>query len=272
MELKEGIDFISKIEALSAMPAIALDVMGMLNDSATTVKDIVDKVMLDQAMVSFVLKGCNSPFFGIRTEITSISRAVQLLGFSNLKSILMSYFMKHLFSLSAKNEIKDHLWKHSLSVAVFSRNTSLYLKMDPEESYVAGLLHDIGKMVLYLDEPQKYEDIICRVESGGIDFISAEKQLFKLTHVDTGYFLAEKWKLSQLLKDVILYHHDLRLFMGADRIIGIVAFSDQLSHVFLERRYDDLDYFLKLFSITEQEVDKIVDKSKDVIENYLKSF
>ncbi|MCP5108636.1 MAG: HDOD domain-containing protein, partial [bacterium] len=69
MKLKEGFEFIDSIEELAAMPSIALDIMGMLNDPGARVNDIVEKVQLDQAMISYILKSCNSPLYGIRSEV-----------------------------------------------------------------------------------------------------------------------------------------------------------------------------------------------------------
>jgi len=270
MNLKEGFEFIDSIEELSAMPAIALDIMGMLNDPGASVKEIVVKVRLDQAMVSYILKNCNSPYYGIRQEITSIARAINLLGFTNLKSILMAYFMRNLYQLSGKNETKDYLWKHSIALAVFSKNLASLIKIDSDEAYVAGLLHDIGKIVLYLDDAETYHKIVKIVEEGKEDFVTVEKRMLQFTHVDTGYFLLEKWKFSQLLKDVALYHHDLQLFVGSDMIIGVVCFADQLSHVFLERRYDDLDIFIERFNIKEGDLDKLVEESTKEIEDFYK--
>lgn len=269
MNLKEGLEFIDNIEELSAMPALAMDVMAMVNDMNTSVNDIAQKVRLDQAMVSFLLKACNSPLYGVRQEVTNINRAINLLGYSTIKSILMSYFNRNLYQLSGKNEVKDSLWKHSVAVAVFSRNLCSKLKMDPEDGYVAGLLHDIGKMVLYLDDPDKYSEIVQRVENKETpDFITAEKELLGMTHVETGYFLLEKWKFSQLLKDVVLYHHELKLFVGDDQIIGLVTFADQLTHVFLEKRFDDLDPFMEQFGMSGSDVDQVVEASQPEIEEF----
>ncbi|MCP4215372.1 MAG: HDOD domain-containing protein, partial [bacterium] len=122
MNLEKDFKFIDKIEELAAMPSIALDLMAMLNDPSSSVTNIVDRVKLDQAMISYILKNCNSPLYGVRNEVTSIKMAVNLLGFSTLKSILMAYFMRNLYQLSGKNEIKDYLWKHSVAVAVFSKS------------------------------------------------------------------------------------------------------------------------------------------------------
>jgi len=272
MNLKEGIAFIDKIEELSAMPALALDIMSMLNDPSSAVTEIVNKIRLDQAMVSFILKNCNSPLYGIRTEVTSILRAVNMLGYTNLKSIMMSYFMRNLYQLSAKNEVKEYLWRHSIAVAVFSKNIGKFVKLDSDEAYVAGLLHDIGKMILYLDDSVTYSTIVKEVEEGKGDFLSTEKRLLQFTHVDIGYFLLEKWKFAQILKDVVLYHHELQLFVGNDRIIGVVGFANHLTHVFVEKRFDNLDQFLEMFNIKESEMDKLVETSMVEIEKFFELF
>lgn len=269
MKLKEGFEFIDSIEELSAMPSIALDIMGMLNDPSSSVHSIVEKVQLDQAMISYILKSCNSALYGIRTEVTSISRAINLLGFSNLKSILMAYFMRNLYQLSGKNEVKDFLWKHSVSVAVFCKNLAGKMGLNPDEAYLAGLLHDIGKMVLYLDSPDSYSKVLEEVEKSGKQFIETENEFFQFNHADAGYFLMEKWKFSQLLKDVALYHHEFKLFLGQDQIIGAVSFANELSHVFVEKRTGDLDKFLEQYEIPEGEVDKIVEESTKMIESYM---
>jgi len=267
MNLKEGLNYIDKIEDLSAMPSLALDVMAMLNDPRSSVKDIVQKLQLDQAMISSILKTCNSPLYGIRTPVSSISMAVNLLGYTNIKSILMSYFMRNLYRLSGKNSIKESLWKHSIAVAVISKHISAYKSnSDPEEAYLAGLIHDIGKIVLYMDDAQSYEKIIKIVESGEADFITAEKQLLKFSHVDIGFFLLEKWKFSQLLKEAVLYHHESPTRMQSDKILTIVAFADQLSHVYLENRPEDLNHFIQLYKISEKQLEKIVQSACSEIE------
>jgi putative nucleotidyltransferase with HDIG domain len=268
MNLKEGFEFIDSIEELSAMPAIALDVMAMLNDPTSSVHNIVEKVQLDQAMISYILKSCNSALYGIRSEVTSVTMAINLLGYTNLKSILMAYFLRNLYNLSGKNEVKNFLWKHSISVAVLSKKLGEKLKANPDEAYLAGLLHDIGKMVLYLDNPEMYEKVLEQVEKNKKDFIVAENELFQFSHADAGYFLMEKWKFSDTLKDVALNHHEFELFLGSDQMIGIVCFANQLAGVFLENRQGDIDKFLERYNIPEPELEKIVQESRQMIETY----
>lgn len=271
LNINEGIAFIDTVGDLSAMPSLALDVMGMLNDPSSTVKDIVAKIRLDPAMVSYILKNCNSPLYGIRSEVTSVVRAVNLLGFSTLKSILMSYFMRNLYQLSGKSEIKEKLWKHSVAVAVFSKNLAVQtnIKRDAEDIYVAGLLHDIGKIVLYLENPEQYEEIIQSVGEGEYDFITEEKRVLKFNHADVGYFLLTKWKFSRLLIDVVHHHHDPE-FVGDEKepAIGLVAFADLMAHEFIENRPEDLEPSLKRFNLTHEQAEDIAHVSMDTIDEF----
>lgn len=269
MNLKDGIDFINNVEDLSAMPSLALDVMAMLNDSRSSLNDIVGKLQLDQAMVSYVLKTCNSPLYGIRNEVTSISMAVNLLGYSNIKSILMAYFLKNLYRLSGRNELRESLWKHSISVAVFSKLIAKFnLLLEMEVAYLAGLLHDIGKIVLYMNDSESYEKVIQLVQAGKDDFISAEKRLLDYSHVEVGYFLLEKWKFSEMLKQVILNHHDPQHFMDNNKAIRIVAFANQLAHVYYEGQTEDFGPMMKIFRFSEDKLKQLVDEAIKIIEDY----
>lgn len=257
MNLQEGLSYIDKLEDLGAMPSIALDLMGMLNDPSSSLRSIVERIQLDQAMISYILKHCNSPLYGVRNEVTSITMAINLLGYSNLKSILMSYFIKNLYQLSGKNEIKNYLWKHSISVAVFSRLLGEHSHNNPEEAYLSGLLHDVGKMVLYLDQPAKYESVIQEVEQKKRDFIEVEKELFQFTHADAGYFLMEKWRFSAMLKEVALYHHDVEQYRGNNKNVAMIDFANQICHHYLENREAKLDHYKSQHHLTDPQLENL---------------
>ncbi len=268
MTLKHGFEFIDKIEELSAMPSIALDLMSMLNDPTSSVKTIVEKIRLDPAMITYTLKSCNSPLYGVRNEVSSVPMAINLLGFVNLKSILMSYFMRNLYQLSGKNEIKNYLWKHSISVAVFSKTLAPHTSCDPEEGYLAGLLHDIGKMVLYLHNPKDYEKVIEKVENESEEFVEAEEELFQFTHADAGHYLLEKWKFTDTLKNTVLYHHEDQHIEGPEKLIPLVAFADQLAHIYLEDRNGETERYIKKFNLSQAQLDKIIEQSLQTIDTY----
>lgn len=264
----KDLTFIDDIKELAAIPSLALDLMAMLNDSTTPVNDIIEKIKLDQGMVSFLIKCCNSPLFGIRREVNAIKMAVNLLGFINVKSILMSYFMRNLYNLSGKNNIIQFLWQHSISVAVFAKHLSNEFKYKEEETYLAALLHDIGKLILYIYKPNQYGDVIAEVENKGNDFLTVEDKIFGINHVDTGYYLMEKWRFSEFLKKSLLYHHQFDSFLGLDKDLGIIPFANHLVHVTMEHRHDDLDLFKKMYKISDKRLEEIKEEAFQIAMNY----
>ncbi|MCP4218225.1 MAG: HDOD domain-containing protein, partial [bacterium] len=133
---------------------------------------------------------------------------------------------------------------------------------------VAGLLHDIGKMVLYLDNPSNYEKVINEVLTNGRDFIEVENDFFKFTHSDAGFYLAEKWKFSEMLKEVVQHHHKTEAFSSKIKILPVVAFADKLAHIYLEERNENLEEYMELFGINQEQLDNLLVKALQMVESY----
>ena len=127
MGIEKELSFIDKIKKIPSIPVVILDLMALLNDQSTTIKDIITKLKVDQGLTTHILKCCNSALFGVRREINSIVQAVNLLGFLNLKSILMSHFVGNLYSSAGKNDIINDLWKHSVAVGVFAKELANHM-------------------------------------------------------------------------------------------------------------------------------------------------
>lgn len=265
------LSFIDAIEELSAVPTLAMDVMAMLNDPTINVKQIVQKIELDTGMAAFILKYCNSPLLGVRTEVNSISAAVNLIGFSRAKSILMSYFLRNLYNISGKKYITNSLWEHSVSVAFTARQMARHLNFRDEkreEAYLGGLLHDIGKLVIYYHIPKKYETLIQQAEKEKRSFLWVENEGLGYTHVEAGHRLVSKWEFPDLLKDSIRYHHIFSKYTGRAPIVGLVAFANSAVHFDFEKREDERppQAYLKLFGLSEEKYRLLIDEIRDILE------
>ena len=94
-----------------------------------------------------------------------------------------------------------------------------YLKIEKEGAYLAGLLHDIGKLVINLHKPEEYEKIIKKVDEKGENFMLWEEKVFNFTHIDTGYYLVNKWNFPEFLKKAILFHHYFISYAGEDPVL-----------------------------------------------------
>ncbi len=272
MQIDEIMDdkFIGSIEELGAMPSIALDVMGLINDTGSTVDDIVKRLRLDEALVAYILKFCNSAAFGMKREITGITQGINLLGFTKLKTLLMSYFTKNLYLISSNDPVKSKLWEHSIGVAIFSKVVGEALKQNGEELYLAGLFHDIGKLVLFKYNRNLFIDSQNSAFEKDEESIFAETEIFSCSHVEVGVLLLEKWQFNESLIEMVKYHHAADQYSGANKNVKIVSFADKLvlRHIEGHNSVDYLDSGRTL-GFSDAETEKLIIESLRLKDEYL---
>jgi len=178
----------------------------------------------DPALTTKVLKMVNSAIYGFPGRIASVSHATMLLGLNVIKGLLLGVSV---FELMQKT--MSGLYEHSLAVAIASRVIAQKKNLkEPEEVSVAGLLHDIGKVILTLEFAKEYENAMKEAEEKKIAIFDAEKNEFNATHADVGGWLAEKWRFPTNLIEVIEFHHRPTLARTAPMETAIVHMADLL--------------------------------------------
>lgn len=263
------LSFIDDIKELAAMPETSTKLLTLLQDKSSSIDDIAAQINLDPAISSFLLKTSNSVFYGIKQEVRSIQTAVKMLGLPEIRTILMSYILRQLYSKSENMYVMEFLWEHSVSVAVFAKELAAYLKIKGDGAYLAGLLHDIGKLVLHLHKPEEYEKIIKKTDETGDLCAALEDEAFGFTHVQAGYYLANKWGLADFIKNSILFHHYFISYAGNDPVIGLVAFANQLVHRYIYRQPVLLDVYRKHYILTPEQVEQFAEKTIGTAAQYL---
>ncbi|MGO9137273.1 MAG: HDOD domain-containing protein [Syntrophales bacterium] len=201
---------IDKVAALPTVPHVLLHVNKMLQDEDASVKEMANIIESDQVITSRILKLVNSAFYGFRSGIVEIPQAVMILGFNTVRNAVAAVSLIDLFHMKEKYDgfdIQD-LWKHSISVAVTSKCLAQSARLTiPGDCFVAGLLHDIGKLVM----AECLEDIFGRVlkltHEEDISFFEAERRISSVDHAMIGGYLTQKWQFPQSLVDTIMYHH-----------------------------------------------------------------
>lgn len=194
---------IKSIKSLPTLPAVAQKVSKMAENDNTSAAQLGKIIATDQALSGRVLRLVNSSFYGFPGRISSISNAIVLLGFDVVKSLIISVSV---FEMMEKGIIG--LWEHSLGCAVASRLIARRVPdCDPEELSVAGLLHDIGKVVVSMQLPENYEDIKQFIAEKQVIFSGAEQEVLGFTHAEIGEWLGESWNLPVSLLEPIACHH-----------------------------------------------------------------
>jgi putative nucleotidyltransferase with HDIG domain len=213
MDAQTFLKGLDNIPDLPTLPNIVLKVNNLLKDQNSSIKELGKTIETDQAMVTKILRLVNSTFYGFRSKIRNIPHAIIILGFNNVRNALVSVSI--IKSFSEKKgfegfEMKD-FWKHSIAVAVISKYLSEETKLDaPDDCFVAGLLHDVGKVVLSQYFTELFGLVWKSIQEDGLSFYEAEKELLPANHVQIGAYLAKKWKFPASLIESMTYHHDIR--------------------------------------------------------------
>jgi len=215
---------IENIGALPTVPATLKRISAIIEKPRVTLDEISHFVSNDPALTTKVLKMVNSAAYGFPGRISSVSHAIMLLGLNVVKGLLLGISV---FEIMEK--VMSGLWNHSLACAVASRMIAEKKGVkDPEEISIAGLLHDLGKVILILEFQTQYEKAMQETLQKGITIYEAERIFFSNAHSDIGMWLAEKWRFPKNLVEVIAYHHNPVLSKAAPLETAIVHFSDVL--------------------------------------------
>ncbi|MDR2368478.1 MAG: HDOD domain-containing protein [Deltaproteobacteria bacterium] len=194
---------VRKIKNLPTVPGIVAKISRMVENPETSAAEVGRLISQDQVLSAKVLRMANSAFFGMSRKISSISQALVILGFEVVKGLVLT---SSVFDMIQKS--MTGLWEHSIGCAAASGAVATLLgREDAEEILVAGLLHDLGKVVLALNLPDEMRLILNKVASGDILFYEAENQLLDFDHSELGQWLAEHWNLPESLAEPMRLHH-----------------------------------------------------------------
>lgn len=219
---------IQLIGDLPAMPHIAGQIMQRLASSDSTPREINGLIAKDQSLAARVLKVANSPYYGASRSVSSTKEAIIFMGFDSISSLIMTAVMKDMSS--TVSDAGRQLWEHSICCAVAAKHIGGALGLQNfDEAFLAGLMHDIGKSVLFQQIPDKMRDVALLV-NGGRSFWDAERELLGFTHAEAGQLLTRKWRFTLTMEEVVANHHEPDCAKSARELAHIVSLADSLCH------------------------------------------
>ena len=196
----------SRVERTSAIPTIPQvmkKILKAVEDPATSPASVSKLVSSDPALTLKILRVINAAVYGFVVRISSVNQAVVLLGLDVVRALLLGV---SIFEMMEKTALG--LWKHSLGCAITAKLLAQKMGMsDPEEASVAGLLHDIGKVVLNVQFPKEYQMAVGAARDRSMYLFDAEMEMFNMTHATAGAYFASTWRLPKFVVESIRYHH-----------------------------------------------------------------
>ncbi len=188
------------------MPQIAVEIMEELSNPNVLHSDIHNLIAKDQALAARVLKVANSPYYGVARSISNLSDAILFMGFDSIKSVVLAAVLKGVFAEIGLAETL--LWEHSIGCGLVAKKiATVCCCSNSEEAFLAGLLHDLGKVVLFQSIPGKMSAVMQDVYNNDADFGTSEMQALGFTHAEVGQLLADRWYFTLDMETAIANHH-----------------------------------------------------------------
>ena len=260
-------EIIKKIDTLEPISQVLQKLLELLNDTESSISDLCELILYDQALTANLLRICNSAYFGLAKRIDSINHAVSFLGMNQVADIvLIISASKNLQEKQAGYDLQENeLWKYSVSSALIARELA-EKKGDGNNHliFTAALLKDIGKVILSQYVADSIDKINRLVTKEGFSFREAEQEVIGIDHAQLGGMVAEKWKFSPKMVAIIQNHHLPEESMKSDFETSIVYLADTLCMMIgIGGGADGLAYrfhsdVVDLLNFTEQDVQEVM--------------
>jgi HD-like signal output (HDOD) protein len=205
---------ISQIDSLPSQPELYLEIQRELEAKNSSIHRIGEIISRDLGMTAKVLQLVNSAFFGFCRHISSPAEAAELIGLETFKALVLTVkIFSQLDKASMRVFAVDRVWAHSLKTGVFAKTIAAAEKRERkiiDDAFIAGLLHDAGKLILAANLPGQYKEALAAVSSNGGSELKAELDIFGVTHAEVGAYLLALWGLPIPIVEAIAFHHNPR--------------------------------------------------------------
>lgn len=221
------------IETIPTLPSVVVRIMEAIDNPKTSAEDINAIILTDPGITAKVLRLVNSAYYGFPRKIASVTQAVVILGFSTVRNLVLTATIFDVFSHKTRNALdRVGLWQHSTGTAVLSRMIARRLKHpDLEDVFIAGLLHDIGKLVLDEFAEQDYRRVVKVVQEKDMLLREAEHLVLQCDHCDVGAWVAMRWNLPPVLVQTIQHHHNPEDAEEAGDVVAMIHIGNALARM-----------------------------------------
>lgn len=203
-------EVLKKVHMLPPLPVSVSRLTELASNQNSDISKMSEIISKDQAITSLLLKVVNSSFYGLSSRVTTISQAVMILGYNEIKNMVLSLSIMKIGKKMGSNTFftMEDFWRHSLACAVLSKMLAKHFRFrESEENFVIGLIHDMGKLFLCDMYSKDYSGVLQNAEKREKRLYTLERELFGLDHAQIAELLCYYWKLPESIRSVVGNHH-----------------------------------------------------------------
>src|SRR5262245_46524868 len=232
-----GTESLIRLDSLPTLPSVAGRLIEMALDDRASATEIGELVAKDPALTARLLRVVNSSSYGLRSEVTSVGHAITIIGRQSLRALVLGISIFDTVKESSADAAVDRtaLWRHAVACAAAGQLIAQAVgRVNPEEAYIAGLVHDIGMQILAQLRPKEFRRALDAITQSSADSIRAsESRECGIDHAELGDRIAERWSLPAGIGAAIRYHHDVASAAGEPtpirRVVAVTTAADCLA-------------------------------------------
>jgi putative nucleotidyltransferase with HDIG domain len=228
---------LGNIDQLPTLPVVLRQIQKVMRNESANMQQIAQVVAKDQALASRTIRLVNSAYYGLSKRVTSITQAIVILGLNTLNHLMLGLTLVKMFKdAPVRGFDPGEFWKHSFATALIAKKLAGYREgVDPEECFVCGLLHDMGRLILDQHAPGDFKAALDKAKMNGHALRECEKNVFGFTHADAGAWLSIRWQMPDSITATLQYHHAVTTVPDTmahyARIVGTAAAANELAHM-----------------------------------------
>jgi len=254
---------------LASLPQTLAEVLRVTRDDNSSAQDLAEVLMRDPALTAKILRVVNSPFYGMSREVTTLTQAVVTLGIRAVSALALSTSIYDITGRWQSTIDRVRFWRHSLEVAIASRLIAEAIRYPrPEEAFVAGLLHDLGLLVLEKSFADKFANVWKQSPTGD-ELLELEENTWGTNHARVGQFLLEQWKIPGSICEAVGQHHKIFPPDVTDtehRLSQVVVLANKISKFTVSKTKHQLPHELDTVEILRRNLNLPSDRLRPIEE------
>ncbi|MCJ7541660.1 MAG: HDOD domain-containing protein [Desulfobacterales bacterium] len=220
---------LNKFSTAKTLPHIAIKLTKLISDENSTMQDFEKMIKMDPTLVLRLLRGANSPYYGLRQKVNSISRAVVVIGINNLRNMIVTEGLKEIFKDKKSENVfsRSRLWLHCSAVSICSQMImERIFGLNGEDAFLCGILHDIGMIVEDQTAPDLFYRVCNTYDENSKPITDYEKEIVGTDHCAIGYLLAKDWQLPIEIQEGIQRHHKMLDHVSPSSLTGVIQLAE----------------------------------------------